>query len=237
MPPATQFAVDPPTSTDRDIGSIMARLADGDPTAVLAMVDEHGHRLRGALRHHLRGLGIEHARAEDLDAMVLDAGFVLAECARGWRPGGAAPWVWASARIRGVVLDWLGGFAAPLDPERHDEAGGAPAVPDGRSAREVLDDLGRQDPRVAVLARALDRVASPRDAELFVELLLQRGGRDAAPAATVAERAGLQPAAVRQVAHRVRRRLAALAADDPAFRSLAELPLLAGGVGRTTGRG
>lgn len=72
-----------PGVIDVDIGSIFARLADGDHAAVLVVVDAHGDGLAAALRRRAAEVGVVPPSPEEVAPMVLALGFALADAARG----------------------------------------------------------------------------------------------------------------------------------------------------------
>lgn len=209
----------------------MARLADGDEAAIVSLYVEFATPISAALRAHLRAVGCEGVSRADLDGLVLDACFALADCARAWRPdGGALPWVWAARRLRVLAAAHVGQYAEVFDPDRHEpagEPGPAPGGTDARSQVEVLDRLAVAHPLCRLLREALAQVGSARDGEIFLELQVQRLAGDRAPAVTVGRQFGLSSAAVRQVRRRTRARLRSLASADERFAPLASLDLVA----------
>jgi hypothetical protein len=72
---------------------VMAAMAAGDKAAVFSLYREFSGQLAAFMGRELRRLGVDHAGAEDLDGMVIDACFVLFYCGAAWKPeGGALPW-------------------------------------------------------------------------------------------------------------------------------------------------
>jgi len=210
---------------------LMARLADGDQAAVIALYVEFATPISAALRSHLRAVGCDGIGRADLDGLVLDACFALADCARAWRPdGGALPWVWAARRLRVLASAHVGQYGETFDPDRHEPDGASPPAPAGDDADsqvEVLDRLASAHPLCRLLREALAQVGSARDGEIFLELQVQRLAGDRSPAVTVGRQFGLRPAAVRQVRRRTRARLRSLADIDDRFAPLAALDLVA----------
>lgn len=226
--------------------AIMAAMAGGDRAAVFALYEEFGGTIAGVVRREARRQGIE-LSARDLDELVIDACFVLLDCAGGWSAdGGALPWTWAFARLRTLVASRVGVHADSLDALGRD---GAPFEPAGDWAGAPLRDAGvpgnaagaSADPEElpllealaswhggsALLREALGLVASERDRRLVLEVRVQADLGDPAPAKTVAAEHGLRADAVRQAVKRTLDRLRALAATEPRFAPLAAIPLLA----------
>ena len=126
----------------------------------------------------------------------------------------------------------MGQHAEQLDPDLHDRTASAPPAPAERDGPDdgewiVLRRLARSDGDVAMVVQALERVGSLRDRSVLLELRTQLVAGDPSPAVTVAARYDMTPEAVRQVASRVRQRLRTLAASEPGFAPLADLPLVA----------
>lgn len=94
------------------------------------------------------------------------------------------------------------------------------------AGRAALRRLAATRPLAALLDEALTEVASPRDAAVWLAMHEERVAGNRHPAVTVGARFDLRADAVRQVAHRVRRRLDRLA-DQGRFAALRELPALA----------
>ena len=92
---------------------------------------------------------------------------------------------------------------------------------------EVLAGLARDHPEVALLREAVGRVASDRDQLIFFETAVQASLGDHSPAVTVGQLLGIRPEAVRQQHRRVRLRVQHLAATEPRFAALADLPVVA----------
>jgi len=235
--PAPAPAVVPADDPDpAEVAAVMAEIAAGDTAAVWRFLLLADRPVRRQVRRELRRLRIPYTR-DDLDGLVLDAVDAIVRCARSWRPDGAPPWTWARDRVTGVVHRWAGTFADPLDEvaaARHasyDRAAPetSPAVDPADVVEDVLATLRRvaaRDPRAAQLAAALDLVASPRDAAVWLTHADERATGNRSPAVTVAARFGLGEAAVRKVVQRVGQRLRALGGDDR-FPDLLHLPVVA----------
>lgn len=222
--------------SDREVvAELMGRMAAGDNSAVFELYERFGARLAAVMRRHLAVVGVPAAPREDVDGLVIDACFELLACSGAWRAdGGAMPWTWAAARLRGLAARHVGMHADVLD------AGGAEAGADGEaagdgpawsgdegSAREVLAGVVDHHELAALLVDGLAQVGSPRDQAILLELRLQAELGDPSPSHTVAAGIGASPDAVRQVSSRLRRRLRHLAESDERFAPLADLPLVA----------
>lgn len=210
----------------------MAAMAAGDRAAVFSLYSEFWVQLAASIRRELRRLGVEHAGAEELDGMVIDACLVLFDCGSAWKPdGGALPWTWAQRRMAGVVSDWIGQYADELDADRVDGEHGdvqAPAASsDDESELEVLLRMASRHAGCALVLEALERVASRRDQAIVLELRCQIAAGDPSPALTVAARHNVSGEVVRKAASRVRKRLNRLAAEEERFAELADLALVA----------
>jgi hypothetical protein len=217
-----------------DVADLMARMAAGDQAAVFCLVERHGTRLAGAVRAMARRRGVEWLHREDLDDLVVDAAMALLDVAEAWDPaGGALPWVWARHRLEAVVDRFVGQHHDSLDAERAAslERLMPEAPPPGPGCEpDVLDllaHLGSGSELATVVRDALAQVGSRRDQRLLLEVRLQESLGDRSPAATVAPRYGMQPAAVRQQVRRMKHRLRRLAASEARFAPLADLPLVA----------
>lgn len=221
------------TGSFERLTAVMERIAAGDQAAIFTLYLEYGGHVAALMRRHLKHLTADHASDEEVEAMVIDACLALADVAGGWRPeGGALPWNWAIARLRPIATRWVGQYSDEIDTVHDDELIGRELVDPSAGAAwasdvELLGELARCHDGCALVLEALDRVASARDRAIMLELRVQSANGDSAPAVTIANRHGLSPAAVRQVACRVRSRLRQLAADEARFASLADLALVA----------
>ena len=206
----------------------MARLAAGDRTAAFTLAVAFSGPIGAAVRAHLATRGVHDVDRDELDSLVIDVCIMLADVAGAWRAdGGAAPWQWAFHRVRQVVSGFVGQHADALDEGLLDVPAPAPAPGDEPDVMALLDGLAGQWPLVALVREGLEAVASARDRRILLEVELQAALGDPSPAVTVAAERGMQPAAVRQVVSRTRRRLRGLAQGDERFAPLAHLPLAA----------
>jgi hypothetical protein len=204
------------------VAPIMARLAAGDPSALLDLRAVAGPVLRARLRRRVADLGGWLAPG-DLDGLEVDALLALAAVARAWRAdGGALPWNWAAARIDAVAVAFVGQRVADDrgDPADAPTADGPSGADDDADSRLALRSLAARRPTAAALDAALSRVATDRDAGVWLD-----AHRDSPAAA--ARLHGVRGDHARQISRRVGQRLRRLAASDPDFASLAELPALA----------
>ena len=93
----------------------------------------------------------------------------------------------------------------------------------GTGARAALLPLAAAIDEIGLLMEAVDRVGSPRDADVHLEYGVQKHSGDPSPAITVAQIFSLTPASVRQIDRRMRVKLASLAANEARYAALAEL--------------
>lgn len=209
-----------------ELAELMARMAD-DPAAVLTFLDAHGPRLAAIVRTHLRSFG-RHDLARDDDEVqgtVVDVAFFLQERAAAWQPGSALPWNWARRGIRTVVAAAAGHATADVDVDLlHVVPAPAPVHHD-----VDLDSLAEHNELLALLRDALGViVCSDRDRDVHVEYRVQWSLGDPSPAHTTAAAFGLAPDNVRQIDHRVRRKVRLLAGTDARFAPLADMPWITG---------
>lgn len=218
--------------------TVMSRLAAGDRAAIFTLYAQFGGVIAGVLRRELSRLGRYGVPADDLDGLVIDACLEVASLARSWDPArGAAPWTWAQRRLTRLASGYVGIHADPL-PEGisswpESGAGGAGGALGAGSSRPdpepvgMLERLAARHPQCRLLLDALDRVSTPRNREILLEVRLQASLGDPAPAVTVGRSFGLRPDAVRQVVKRTRDAIGRLAAEEPRFAALATIPLVA----------
>lgn len=223
--------IEDPSERETRLAEVMGRLANGDGAAVFDLRTNFESELVTAVRSVAGKRGARLNRQE-VDDLVTDLVVELARHASAWRAdGGAPPWIWARHRVGAVVDRHIGQYATSLDLEGSRELADAPerawAPGRDRAVAEMLDELAREHPVVELLVEAVEMVASRRDATLYFELSFQAASGDPSPANTVAQLFDMNPAAVRQQSSRVRRRLQALAADEPRYAPLAQLPLVA----------
>ncbi|MEO8695301.1 MAG: hypothetical protein ABI658_17380 [Acidimicrobiales bacterium] len=198
---------DDPAQLDR----VMARLADGDLAYVVTLAEGWRGPLARLVRALLLAMGRRDlaANRDEVAGLVLDACFVIADRAGGWRRGGAPPWVWARCAIRAEVARSIGHRCVELDDRFHDE--GEPAPVDTVD----YDELVERDPRFASFDDVLRQCTSERDRRIVIEYVQQRAAGDPSPAHTVGPMFDLEPATVRQVHSRAMRKIRRLLGDEP----------------------
>jgi DNA-directed RNA polymerase specialized sigma24 family protein len=206
----------------------MASMAAGNPAALGQFLDEHRTTLATVMRSHLISMGWVHPPPDVIHDLVVDASLELWVLAPSWRPdGGAAPWVWATKRLRHVAAAYLGQHAAEVNDLDLDLVDVPPSGDTGDvDTIDLLNRVAAAHPRAGVLAAALAAVASERDQRIFLETVQEAAGGNRRPAVTVATRWTMTPAAVRKVVERVRRRLCRLAFTDATYAAIAALPPL-----------
>lgn len=221
-----------PDTLDRgSLAEVMAAMAAGDQSSVLTFIDRFGNRLSSVVRRLLRDLGRADLALDrdEVSGLVIDAGFLIFQRAGGWSPEGALPWTWAERGLRSMVASHIGHATVALEadtdvvPTR--SAAGSGVDPDD------FEDLANRHHEVRLLHEAIVEVASGRDARVHIEYRLQKASGDPSPANTVAAMVDLSPGNVRQIDHRVRRRLVALARSDDRYSVLLGLEWLGVGVG------
>lgn len=214
------------TERRRRVAELMAGMAREDRGALWDFITECGPAIAAALRVELARCGCRDVARDDLDGLVQDVAIEIAGLAGAWRPdGGALPWVWASARVRGAVRSHLGPGRDELDDTVADDVRSGPTSEPPLA--QVLLGLAANDTVCALLHEALPRVASHRDRAVFLECAVQRALGDRSPAVTVAGSLGMRPDAVRQQTRRIRLRLQELADTEDRFAPLAGLALVA----------
>jgi hypothetical protein len=135
---------------------------------------------------------------------------------------------WLATRVSTSIPAAATGAAAG-SPAARGRGGDAVDPGDAIAAgRAALRRLAATRPLAALLDEALTEVASPRDAAVWLVMHEERAAGNRHPAVTVGARFALRADAVRQVAHRVRRRLDRLAGELH-FAALRDLPALADG--------
>ncbi len=194
--------------------TLMREMAEGDSQALFQFIEEFRVELASTVRSILGSVGRSDVsrKPAEVDFLVQSAGLVLYDRAPRWQPGGAPPWMWANRAIRGEVVRWLGHPRVEFVADHHARAEtfSAPIVGDVN-----YDVLAAQYAEVATWLADVRRVASDRDQRVHMEYQTQKSLGDPSPAHTVAAEFGLQPANVRQIDARVRRRLAATATLVP----------------------
>jgi len=205
----------------------MAAMAAGDQAALFPFLDEFGDRLGGMVRAVFRSVH-RHDLASDpneVDYHVQTAALVLFDRAAGWDPDGALPWTWANRAIRAAIIDRIGHPSVELlevDLDLRTPGGGAAAAA-GAVADVDFDEMATTYPLVVLVVRAVRSVANERDAAVHLEYQAQKSMGDRQPAHPVGDMFDLTPANVRKIDQRVRAKLSALAASDPAFAALARV--------------
>lgn len=220
-----------PRGVDRHrLAELMEAMADRHRWACIALYQEFGGPIAATVTVELRRHHIHYVDPDELDGLVLDVCFALADCAAGWQRDGALPWHWARARVTNVVSGWIGQFADSYNPEVH-----AIHVPptvqpysgDEPSMLDVLDGLARHNPVTALVRQALNEAGSRRDQELLLAYMAQQQAGDLSPAVTLGAMFDLSPDTVRQAVSRLRRRLKQLVLRDPRYAVLEGLSLVA----------
>jgi DNA-directed RNA polymerase specialized sigma24 family protein len=154
-------------------------------------------------RHDLAG------QADEVDGLVIDACFAIADRASGWRPGGASPWYWARRAIRADIARSIGHRTVEFDDVLHDcSHAPEPLTPE-------LSELIERDPRFATFDNALRTCTSERNRRIVIEYLEQQAAGDPSPAHTVGQMFDVSPPAVRQVCSRALRKVRALVDRQP----------------------
>ena len=192
---------------DDPLRILMRGMAERDSGALFHFVDEFRSDLTSTVRSILGSVGRSDvgARQSDVDFLVLSAALVLYDRAPRWQPGGAPPWLWANRAIRGEIVTWLGHPRVEFVPEWHALGVEPPMASGGDVNFDVLADSCGE---VADWIADVKRVANERDQRIHIEYQTQKSLGDPSPANTVGAEFGLQPANIRQIDARVRRRLA-----------------------------
>lgn len=190
-----------------ELDRLMAAMAAGSTEALFEFIAEFGGELEGLVRGILVSLHrIDVARsADDVASMAVSAALVLYSRAQGWRPGGARPWIWAYKSIREEIVTQVGHPSVQFKPELNEAEPPTGIV--GGDAEIDLRFLAHRHERVAAWIGAVEQVANARDCEVHLEYQVQRRLGDPSPAHTVASMFELTPSNVRQIDHRVRKRL------------------------------
>jgi hypothetical protein len=211
---------------------IMTGMAAGEGRMVSALVDEFGARLKRVVVSIVFGFGRRDVLCGEREVhdLVLTAALALQARADGWDPEGAPPWIWAEKAVRSAIAAHIGHATVDLDPELL-VAGltEQPELPfDGSAGLEgdaeaVLTRLAFIDDRASLWWSAVAQVTTDRNRTVYFEYEIQRALGDRSPSHTVATQQGLTPDNVRQIASRVRRRLADLIARDERYAELRRL--------------
>lgn len=231
--------------TPIDRTALRAAMADlaVDPAAVVPFVQTYGDRLAGVVCATLTEFGRRDLvrDPDEVGGLVWAVAFVLADRAAAWQPDGALPWSWAKAAIRSQIAREIGHARADVEVDAVDLDPTGLAGPAGPATAAEADldlaSLAERHPLLALLERALDELpCSDRQREVHLQYRFQKALGDPSPAHTVAAQLGLRPDNVRQIDHRVRGRIIALAARDERFTPLLALPWLGDGHQPTPGR-
>jgi len=197
----------------------MARLAAGDLAFVFVLATVWRRPIERLVRTLLCEMGrvdLAHNR-DEVDGLVIDACLVIADRAGGWRPGAAAPWLWARLAIRAEVARSIGHRCVELDDRDgghgldHDHDTGQPVTGEAVD----YDELVARDPRFASFDDVLRECTSDRDRRVVVEYLQQQSAGDPSPSHTVGQMFDLTPATVRQVCSRALRKVRRVLGDEP----------------------
>lgn len=205
---------------------LMDRMARRDVTALAEFMDEHKPVLASVMRSHLAQMGWTHPGPDEIHDLVMDAVLELWRIAPSWRPdGGAAPWVWATARLRRIAAAYLGQHASDISQIEVAETA-EPFACEGQDADGVgvLASLAARHHLAELLAGALAATATQRDQGVFLDVAQEIALGNPRPAVTVGARWGMTASAVRKVVERIRRRISALVDDDSRYGPVAAIP-------------
>jgi hypothetical protein len=206
-------------STSAPIDEAMTRIAAGDFAALWDLHTVAAPAVRRVISAELRRIGA-YASRDDIDGLVLDGVLELGAVARSWKPGGAPPWIYARCRIHRAVYRHVGIITRPIDDGVATEA-----VPLSRG-RAKLTALAASGRPLDLLDEALTRVATERDAAIWLAFEEEQAGGNARPALTVGAEFDLAPATVRKAVQRVRQRLTDCVNTTPRYAALADLAVL-----------
>src|SRR5258708_6466386 len=138
---------------------VMARLAAGDLAYAVTLANGWRRPIAGLVRTLLCEMG-RRDLANDRDEVaghVIDACFVIADRAGGWRPGAAAPWYWARAAIRAQIGRTIGHRCVELGDHEPDEC-----RPTSAGDALEYDELVERNPRFASFDDVLRDCATER---------------------------------------------------------------------------
>jgi hypothetical protein len=206
---------------------VMAGMAEGDMAMLVALVEEFGTPLRGVVRRTLFSFGRRDLLADPADVtdLVTTAALEVFDRAAAWQPDGAPPWVWAERAIRASLAAHVGHALADVSLEQLADQPVQLALSPGLDgdARRVLRRLAQVEPRAGLWWHAVGAITSDRNRRVYFEYELQKALGDRSPARTVGGMLGLRPANVRQIARRVRVRLADRIEHDARLAPLRDL--------------
>jgi len=191
---------------------VMAGMAAGDAAMLVAFVDQFGTPLRSLVRRTVFSFGRRDMLVDPADVtdLVTTAALEIFDRAPAWKPDGAPPWVWAERAIRSALAASVGHAHVDLAIDQLDQH--PVQLPLSRDldgdAKRVLRHLAQVEPRAGLWWHAVGTITSDRNRRVYFEFELQKALGDRSPAHTVGEMLGLRPANVRQIARRVRVRLA-----------------------------
>jgi hypothetical protein len=223
------------------IAAYMARIVDGDSDAIFEFFDAFGHKVRYSVKGVLRSMGRQDLLQDvaEFEGIVMSAWLDMAERASGWSPEGALPWTWASRRIYATVVRGAGHALA--NPERYKSLEGDDVgndlwdiKPSDRDYSEVafghhppvadsFANIAGDNPRAQKFMDALGRVASPKNAQVFLDYRYQLCNGDISPSHTVAGMHEMTSDNVRQVFSRTLRKFRSLIETDDSLASLREI--------------
>lgn len=191
------------------VAAVMARIAAGEREAVWELHDLAEPFVTRILRAETRRLDLR-IGDEDIFDLTLDAAVDVAKLARSWKRDGALPWVWARRRVTALIHGHVGTFARELDESHLEIEAPATAVP-VEDPRRALRALARCDPSAHKLDERLSTEVSDRDANIWLDVQIEKAAGNRSPAVTVAAVHGMRPDAVRTVGQRVGERLSGVA--------------------------
>ena len=220
-----------PAVTPHPLAGLVGRVVAGESEAVVEFVEMARPKVRSIQRRALRDSGSSGIWVSDeqMTDMVEDGVLDLLERLHGWRAdGGAAPWNWASKRLRAIAFESLGQFSTSLD-EAEQELD-APGFGDAVTITTGPLDVAELSRRIPVAERLADALAetgrSDRDIDIWWEVALERAVGNPRAAVTVATSRGLGHDCVRQATCRVQRHVRHVI-TQPGWEDVAALPLFA----------
>ena len=199
------------TDDPAQLDHVMAHLAGGDLAFAVTLANGWHAPIARLVRTLLREMGRPDLTGdrEEVAGHVIDACFVIADRAGGWRPGEAPPWLWARFAIRAEVARSIGHRCVELDDSQYD---GCPPVP---VDMVDYDELVERNPRFASFDDVLRECTSERDRRIVVEYLQQQAAGDPSPSHTVGQMFDLAPATARQVFSRAMRKVRRVLGNQP----------------------